>query len=148
MDLIKKSASVTENDYKRVTLLFFKEIKVLQYWYAYTATEKYDSHAKYYLKYHKDRTAKWYDREGCMKILGICSFGDYLKDRGVGSGVSDIYNLYAAFLGIFWEDEYYKWTIEFHDNKTPLEHINWVRSFSKRNTDLIDNWIRLKKALR
>lgn len=146
MDLIKKSASVTENDYKRVTILFFREIKVLKYWYDYTNTYEYEKHVKCYLKNNKNRTAKWYDRGGCMKILGMCSFGDYLKDRGI-IHVSDVYNLYAAFLAIFWEDEYYKWTIEFGDDKTPLEHINWVGRFSKQNEKLIDNWIKLKNTL-
>ncbi len=146
MDLIKKSASVTENDYKRITLLFFKETGVLPYWYAYTATEKYDSHVKFYLKYNKDRTAKWYDRTGCMKILGICDFSAYLKERGAVD-VVDIYNLYAAFLGIFWIDEYYKWAIEFGHNKLPSEQVSWVRCFSEKNRMLIDNWIKLKNAL-
>ena len=76
----------------------------------------------------------------------MCSFGDYLKKRGI-IHVSDTYNLYAAFLGIFWEDEYYKWAIEFGDDKTPLEHINWVGRFSKQNEKLIDNWIKLKNTL-
>ena len=146
MDLIKKSASVTENDYKRVTLLFFKEIKVLQYWYAYTATKRYDSHVKYYLKDHKHRTAKWYDRTGCMKILGICDFGAYLKEIGAVD-VVDTYNLYAAFLGIFWEEEYYKWAIEFGIKKLPSAHVSWVRCFSEKNRMLIDNWIKLKNTL-
>ena len=146
MDLIKKSASVTENDYKRVTILFFKEIGVLPYWYDYTNTYEYEKHVKDYLRNNKNRTAKWYDRGGCMKILGMCSFGDYLKKRGI-IHVSDTYNLYAAFLGIFWEDEYYKWAIEFGDKKLPSTQASWVRCFSDRNRMLIDNWIKLKNTL-
>ena len=146
MDLIKKSASVTENDYKRVTILFFKELGVLRYWYDYITTDTYHSHVKYYLKRHRNRTDNWYDRGGCMKILGMCDFGTYLSNQGVYD-VRDVYNLYAAFLGIFWEDEYYKWAIEFGDDKTPLQQIDWVGGFSNKNRILLDKWVKLKNAL-
>jgi hypothetical protein len=81
-----------------------------------------------------------------MKILGMCDFGAYLKERGAVD-VVDTYNLYAAFLGIFWEEEYYKWAIEFGEKKLPSEQVSWVRCFSMRNAELIDNWIKLKNAL-
>ena len=148
MVLIKKSASVIENEYKRIFIRFLKELKLVQYWYKYINTDRYLEYAKSYTRgLHENRTTVWYDRHTCMKILGICDFSSYLKERGVGGGVSDTYNLYAAFLGIFWEEEYYKWAIEFSIERLPSEQANWVRRFSMRNAELIDNWIKLKNAL-
>ena len=145
MDLIKKSASVTENDYKRVTLLFFKETKTLHYWHKYITTREYHVFVEDYLVSHEERTPLWYDRSGCMEILGMCNFSGFLWSQGLYD-MKDIYNLYAAFLGIFWQDEYYKWCDNLQNDRDIVSHRRWVKGLGNCHAELIDNWLKLKNA--
>lgn len=145
MDLIKESAFVTENDYKRVTLLFFKETKTLHYWDKYITTREYHNFVKSYLNIHKTRTPLWWDRSGCMEILGMCNFSNFLWSQGL-CDMKNIYNLYAAFLGIFWEDEYHKWFDDFQHSRDIVAHRWWVRGLGSHYAELIDNWLKLKNA--
>lgn len=148
MDLIKKSASVTENEYKnliaRITILFLKELKLLHHWYKYTSTDKYHESVREYLRQNKSRTEAWNDRDDCMKVLGMCSFGDYLKTKGA---YLDTYNLYAAFLAIFCVEEYHNWAVRMGEKDTPEEFIQRVSRLGKKYNDLIDSWFKLKKIL-
>ena len=147
MALIRKSASVTENDYKRVTLLYLKELGLLKHWYDYTSTDTYQKCALQYVKKNKGRTTAWYDRNGCMKILGMCNFGDYLKGIGV-IRKCDTYHMYAAFLAIFWEEEYYKWAEDLDYKESAEEYVIKTRGFGEYYTTMIIKWIKLKNALK
>lgn len=143
MVLIKKSASVIENEYKRVFIRFLKELKLVPYWYKYTNTDRYLKYAKSYTRgLYRDRTTAWYDRNTCMKILGICDFSRFLHEEGVA--ITSTYDMLAAFLAIFWKEEFLKWRNDMRIRDTVADRIEIGK---KHNLEMVNNWLKLKDIL-
>lgn len=143
MDLTKKSASVTENDYKlfikRVVILFLKETKLMHYWYDYTLSAEYSNFLDNY-----SHTPIWYDREDCMEVFGMCDFTGFIN-KNYKKIDFNVYYLFAVFLAIFNKEEYQKWNIRLGNGIDTEEFILNMKGdyYSK----FIDNWAKLKNAL-
>lgn len=147
MDLIKKSVSVTENDYKlfikRVVILFLKETKLMHYWYDYTSSKEYSHFLVHYLKQINGHTQIWYDREDCMEVFGMCDFTDFIKKNYKKIDFS-VYYLFAIFLAIFDKEEFEKWNIRIGKD---IDAEEFILSMKGHYSKFIDNWIKLKNAL-
>lgn len=147
MDLIKKSASVTENDYKlfikRVVILFLKETKLMHYWYDYTSSAEYSHFIANYLRQVGGHTQIWYDREDCMEVFGMCDFTSFIN-KNYKKIDFNVYYLFAIFLAIFDKEEFEKWKIRVRND---IDAEKFILSMKNRYSKFIDNWIKLKNAL-
>lgn len=145
MVLIRKSASDIENEYKRVFIRFLKEINMLSLWYQYVSHPDYFKFANEYVRKHPDRTTAWWDRNMCADIMGMCNFYAFCIRNNAKT--KDYYDYFLLFLAIFWEEEFYRWEEEWHNNSKRSAE-KFISSFrSTYALELIERWVKLKKAL-
>lgn len=145
MVLIRKSASDIENEYKRIFIRFLKEINMLSLWYQYVGHPDYFRFANEYVRKHPDRTIAWWDRKMCADIMGMCNFYAFTLKKNPKP--RDYYDYFLLFLAIFWEEEFYRWEEEWH-NSSKRSAEKFISSFrSTYALELIERWVKLKKAL-
>jgi hypothetical protein len=162
MDLIKKSALDTESKFKRFFVLFLKEIKGVNYWREYVRTSRFIKFNIQYVKKHNKTNLNWWNKNYCIEILGSCNFSSYVFLHKANKVVFDqSYYLFAAFLFIFWEEEYRRYCNGINNSiYSPPIKIDFTQPLKKQYETLINhfktkelrkmvkNWIILKQCCR
>ena len=145
MVLIKKSVSDIGNEYKRVFIRFLKECNLVSLWYQYVNSPQYRWFANEYVRKHPDRTIAWWDRKMCADIMGMCNFYAFTIKKN--QKPRDYYDYFLLFLSIFFFFLFYRWQEEWHrTSKRSAE--KFISSFRSTYTlELIERWVKLKKAL-
>ena len=164
MDLTKKSALDTESKFKHIFIFFLKEIDGLRYWRKYITTQVFINFNDNYAKKYNMTSCEYWEKKYCIDILGSCNFSSYMGRHYPYMPFSKrdffehSYRLFAAFLFIFWKEEYRRYYFSLTDKRVAPIKIDWNSPTWKQNEylltyfdsinlkNLIKNWIKLKEC--
>lgn len=162
MDLTKKSALDTESKFKRFFILFLKEINGVHYWKKHVNSKMFIHFNEEYVRKHDKTNYNWWNKNYCIEILGSCNFSSYMESYNLSSEnrpfFAQSYYLFAAFLIIFWIEEYRRYSFHLEGHGSPPIKIDFtqprekhyellINRFKTRELkEIIKRWIILKKC--